>query len=280
MELDKNFEDSLAGLVFAALRKDTEDVKDCAAFVTKRLEGYGSKDCAEKLRQMLGERNFVDGAWTPERWWGETHGQEKEGQVYGFYGPRQGVEVRDTPDPPSILTPDQRMTVEEILTVARRRLQDSEPCPTCMLTYGTAVQEPFHLAFYIARQLRLECTVIVPHSTVDSRVGRWSGQLHRLREYAAGKPRVLVLGNLHDFCNSAFVKGSWRAEELKCIRDRFLEVLSMLESPTVVVACTNMEMELDPENWERFTYRMELNATDPNPWLLLARSVARYVSEG
>lgn len=229
---------------------------------------------------MLGERDFVDGAWTPGHWWRETYCQEKEDQLYGVYGPPQGVEVRDTCDPPSILTPDQCMTVEEILNVTRRRLQDSELRPACMLTHGTAVQEPFDLAFYIARQLRLECTVIVPHSTLDSRVGRWSGQLHRLREYPAGKPRVLVLGKLDEFCNSALVKDSWRAEELKCIRDRFLKALSMLELPTVVVACTNLEMELDPEDWERFTDRMELNAADPNPWLLAARIVARYISEG
>lgn len=36
----------------------------------------------------------------------------------------------------------------------------------------------------------------------------------------------------------------------------------MLEVPTVVVACTNMEMELAPEDWEHFGYRIELNAAE------------------
>ena len=46
MEPDKNFKGSLLGLLGAALRHDIEDVKDCAAFVAKRLDGYGG----ERLR--------------------------------------------------------------------------------------------------------------------------------------------------------------------------------------------------------------------------------------
>ena len=275
VELDKNFKDSLTGLVLAALRNDNEDVKDCAAFVAKRLEGYGEKDCAETLRRMLGRGDFVDGAWTPRRWWGDTSYQEKEEQLYGVYGAVQVTKSWNTFNPPSILTPDQRTTVEEILNVARVRLQDSEPRPTCVLTYGTAVEEPVELAHYIARQLRIECFVVQPGKKIDPRVGRWSGQLHRLSESVVEPPCVLVLKDLEDFCNSTYVEDSWRVEELKCVRDRFLKNLSMLEAPTVVVACTNMEMNLDPEDWERFTYRMELNAAEPNVWILLARGVAK-----
>ena len=275
VELDKNFKDSLTGLVLAALRQDSEDVKDCAAFVAKRLEGYGEKDCAETLRRMLGGGDFVDGAWTPRRWWGETSYQEKEEQLYGVYGAVQVTKSWNTFNPPSILTPDQRTTVEEILNVARVRLQDSEPRPTCVLTYGTAVEEPVELAHYIARQLQIECFVVQPGKKIDPRVGRWSGQLHRLSESVVEPPCVLVLKDLEDFCNSTYVEDSWRVEELKCIRDRFLKNLSMLEAPTVVVACTNMEMNLDPEDWERFTYRIELNAAEPNVWILLARGVAK-----
>ena len=48
----------------------------------------------------------------------------------------------------------------------------------------------------------------------------------------------------------------------------------MLEMPAVVVACTNMEMQLDVADWDKFSYRLELNAAEPNPRLVLARGLA------
>ena len=280
MELDKNFKGSLIGLLGAALQKDIDDVRDCAAFVAKRIENYGEKDCADTLRAILGSGDFVDGAWTPQSWVDESHRREEEDRLLRVYTSTQAAQAPDSDAPPSILTSENRAMIEEILEVARGRLQRQEPHPTCVLVYGTAIQEPVDLAQYIARRLGLEFVGIEPAKAYEPRVGRWSGQLHKLCTIAARRPRVLALLNLEKICDPALVQDSWRIEELKCIRDRFLKELSMLEVPTVVVACTNMEMELAPEDWERFGYRIELNAAEPDPWLLAGRGLALDGFEG
>ena len=264
----------MAGLLVAALRNDIEDVHECAAYVAKRLEGHGVQGCADRLRMILGGCDFIDGVWTPERWAEDWRYLDDDDQLYSVYETRRLVESRDLREPPSILTPEQRATVKEILNVAESRLQQGEPLPTCILTHGTAVQEPFNLALYIARRLSIECFMVKFRDPYESRSGRWSGQLHGLCEFAAAKPRVLVLRDIEKICNSVLVEDSWRKEALKCIRDRFLKKLSKLGNPTVVVACTNMEMKLDAGDWDLFGYRMELNATEPDPALMAFRSVA------
>lgn len=274
MELDKNFEDSMAGLLVAALRNDIEDVHECAAYVAKRLEDHGVQGCADRLRRILGGCDFIDGVWTPERWAEDWCDLDDDDQVYSVYETKRLVESRDLRQPPSILTPEQRATVKEILNVAESRLQQREPLPTCILTYGTAVKEPFDLALYIARRLSIECFMVKFRDPYESRSGRWSGQLHGLCEFAAATPRVLVLRDIEKICNSVRVEDSWRKEALKCIRDRFLKKLSKLGNPTVVVACTNMEMKLDAGDRDRFGYRMELNAAEPDPALMAFRSLA------
>lgn len=280
MELDKNLRGSLTGLLGAALRKDIPDVKDCAAFVAKRLQDQGEKDCAQDLRNLLGGEDFIDGAWTPQHWVDETHHREREDPLLRIFRSYEGAQPLGSAAPPSILTAENRTIVKEILEVARLRLQRQEPLPTCVLVYGTAIQEPVDLARYIARQLELEFVGIEPTKVCERRVGRWSGQLHRLCDVATKRPRVWALLKLEKFCDSALVQDSWRIEELKCVRDRFLKELSLLETPAVVVACTNMEMELAPEDWERFSYRIELNAAEPDPWLLLGRGLAAYGFDG
>lgn len=274
MELDKNLRGSLTGLLGAALRKDIPDVKDCAAFVAKRLQDQGEKDCAQDLRNLLGGEDFIDGAWTPQHWVDETHHREREDPLFRISRAYKGAQPPGSGAPPSILTAENRAMVEEILEVARLRLQRQEPLPTCVLVYGTAIQEPVDLTRYIARQLGLEFVRVEPTKACERRVGRWAGQLHRLCDVAANRPRVWALLKLEKICDSALVQDSWRIEELKCVRDRFLKELSLLETPAVVVACTNMEMELAPEDWERFSYRIELNAAEPDPWLLAGRGLA------
>ena len=276
MELDKNFKGSLLGLLGASLRKDIEDVKDCAAFVAKRLEDYGEKDCADQFREMLGTGDFVDGAWTPQYWEDRSHSHYREegDPLFRVFGSKPSATPPENDDPPSILTSEQRVTIQEFLEVARVRMQNFEPVPTCMLVYGTARQEPIDLVQYIARQLRLLWFVVEPTRGVESGTGRWSGQLHRICKIAARGPCVAALLNFEMICTSTCVQDSWRVEELKCIRDRFLKTLSMLEMPAVVVACTNMEMQLDVADWDKFSYRLELNAAEPNPRLVLARGLA------
>ena len=280
MQLDKNFEDSLAGLLVAALGNDVEDVHECAAYVAKRLEGHGAQNCADRLRRILGGGDFIDGVWTPERWADDWCNLDDDDRLYSVYETKRLAEYRNVREPPSVLAPEQRATVKEILNVARSRLQQGEPHSTCMLAFGTAVQEPFDLALYIARKLGVECFLVEFSGPHEARVGRWSGQLHRLCEFAAQTPLVLVLRMIEDACNSVYVEDSWRVAELKCIRDRFLKRLSMLGTPTVVVACTNMEMNLDAGDWERFDYQMELNAAEPKPWLMVFRSFALGDQEG
>ena len=280
MQLDKNFEDCLAGLLVAALGNDVEDVHECAAYVAKRLEGHGAQNCADRLRRILGGGNFIDGVWTPERWADDWCYLDDDDRLYSVYETKRLAEHRDVREPPSVLAPEQRATVKEILNVARSRLQQGEHLPTCMLTYGTAVEEPFDLALYIARKLGIDCFAVRFNDPFESRVGRWSGQLHSLCEFAARTPRVLVLLKIEKICNSALVEDRWRVAELKCVRDRFLKRLSMLGTPTVVVACTNFEMELDTGDWDRFGYRMELNAIEPNPALLAIRCAVLDDSEG
>jgi len=274
MEPDKNFKGSLLGLLGAALRHDIEDVKDCAAFVAKRLEGYGVKDCADQFREILGTGDFIGGAWTP-RYMGDEFRYREEGPpLFRAFESERPAKFRENQDPPSILTPEQRVTIQEVLEVARVRLQKLEPLPTCMLVYGTAIQEPMDLVRYLARQLRLWWFAVEPINVVESRTGRWSGQLHKLCEVAAHGPCVAAVLKLDKICAPAFIQDSWRVEELKCIRDRFLKNLTTLGTPTVVVACTNMEMELDAADWDRFSFRMELNAAEPDPWLAAARGLA------
>lgn len=212
MELDKNFRGSLAGLLRAALRQDIEDVKDCAAFVAKRLEDQGEQECADNMRSMLGAADFVDGAWTPQCWGDESHRREEEDPLLRVYTFTQAAQPPDSDAPPSILTPENRAVIEEILKVARGRLQRQEPHPTCVLVYGTAIQEPVDLAQYIARRLGLEFVGIEPAKAYEPRVGRWSGQLHKLCEIAARRPRVLALLELEQICNPALVQDSWRIE--------------------------------------------------------------------
>lgn len=272
MQVDKDFEGGLAGLLLAAARNDLEDVKDCAAYVAKRFHGHGATECADRMRRMLGSQNFVDGAWTPERWADQRYRIDDEDWIYSVYRTKSSTESGETLELPPILAPEQRAMIEEIVTVARSRLQQGEPLPTCILAYGTAVQEPYELARYIAQQLRIECFVVRFDDPFGSKVGRWAGQLHRLRSFAAKSPCVLVLESIHDICNSVYVQDSWRVEELKCIRDKFLKDLSMLGTPTVVVACTNYEMKLDATDWDRFGYWVELNAAEPFPWVLAFRS--------
>ena len=280
MELDKNFRGSLAGLLGAALRQDIEDVKDCAAFVAKRLEDQGEEECADNMRSMLGAADFVDGAWTPQCWGDESHYREEEDPLFRIYRSNQSDEPWGPATPPTILTSENRAMIEEILEVARGRLQRQEPHPTCVLVYGTAIQAPVDLAQYVARQLGLEFIGIEPAKQYEPRVGRWSGQLHTLCKVAAKRPRVVAVVKLERICDPAMVQDSWRIEELKCIRDRFLKDLSMLETPTVVVACTNLEMELAPEDWERFSYRIELNDPEPDGWLMASRGLASGGFEG
>ena len=274
MKPDKNFKGSLLGLLGAALRHDIEDVKDCAAFVAKRLEGYGEKDCADQFREILGTGDFIDGAWTPRYTGDEFRYREEGAPLFRAFESERPAKFRENQDPPSILTPEQRVTIQELLEVARVRLQKLEPLPTCMLVYGTAIQEPLDLVRYIARQLRLWWFAVEPINVVESRTGRWSGQLHKLCEVAAHGACVAAVLKLDKICAPAFIQDSWRVEELKCIRDRFLKNLTTLGTPTVVVACTNMEMELDAADWDRFSFRMELNAAEPDPWLTAARGLA------
>ena len=280
MELDKNFRGSLIGLVGAALRQDLNDVRDCAAYVAKRVADYGEKDCADTLRSMLGEDEFIDGAWTPRYWVDDSVQREDEDQLLRVYQSKQTARPLGSDAPPPILTIESRAMIEEILEVARGRLQNQEPLPTCVLVYGTAIQEQVDLAQYMARRLELEFVGVEPLMACEPRVGRWSGQLHRLCEVAANRPRLWALRKLEKICDPAMVRDGWRIEELKCIRDRFLKNLSTLGTPAVVVACTNMEMELAPEDWERFSYRIELNAAEPDPWLLLGRGLAADGFEG
>ena len=279
MELDKYFRGSLIGLVGAALRQDVNDVRDCAAYVAKRVADSGEEGCAVTLRSMLGEDEFIDGAWTPRHWVDDSIQREDEDQLLRVYH-KQTARPLGSDAPPSILTPESRTMIEEILKVARGRLQKQEPLPTCVLVYGTAIQEQVDLAQYMARRLGLELVGVEPLMESEPRVGRWSGQLHRLCEVAANRPRLWALRMLEKICDPALVRDGWRIEELKCIRDRFLKNLSTLGTPAVVVACTNMEMELAPEDWERFSYRIELNAAEPDPWLLLGRGLAADGFEG
>ena len=274
MQVDKDFEGGLAGLLLAAARNDIEDVKDCAAYVAKRLHGHGATECADRMRRMLGSENFVDGAWTPERWADQRYRIDDEDWIYSVYRTKTSTEPGETLELPPILAPEQRAMIEEIVTVARSRLQQGEPLPTCILAYGTAVQEPLELARYIARQLCIECFVVQFDNPFGSQVGRWAGQLHRLCSFAAKSPCVLVLRSIDNVYDPVCVKDSWRVEELKCIRAKFLKDLSMLGTPTVVVACTNYEMKLDATDWDRFGYWVELNAAEPFPWVLALRSDA------
>ena len=279
MELDKNFSGSLIGLVGVALRQDVNDVRDCAAYVAKRVADSGEQDCADTLRTMLGEDEFIDGAWTPRHWVDDSIRREDEDQLLRVYQSKQAARP-GSDAPPSILTPENRTKIEEILEVARGRLQKQEALPTCVLVYGTAIQEQVDLAQYMARRLELEFVGVEPIMECEPRVGRWSGQLHKLWEVAAKRPRMWALRKLEKICAPAMVRDGWRIEELKCIRDRFLKNLSTLGTPALVVACTNMEMELAPEDWERFSYRIELNAAEPDPWLLLGRGLAADGFEG
>lgn len=280
MELDKNLRGSLVGLLNAALRQDVEDAKDCAAFVAKRLEDQGEKECADNLRSTLGAKDFIDGAWTPQCWGDESHYWAEEDPLFRIYRSMQAAQPSDSEEPPAILTSENRAMVEEILKVARGRLQRQEPHPTCVLVYGTSIQAPVDLAQYVARQLGLEFIGIEPAKQYEPRVGRWSGQLHTLCKVAAKRPRVVAFVKLERICAPAMVQDSWRIEELKCIRDRFLKDLSLLETPTVVVASTNLEMELAPEDWDRFSYRIEVNDAEPNGWLMASRSLASGGFEG
>ena len=56
--------------------------------------------------------------------------------------------------------------------------------------------------------------------------------------------------------------------------------LSTLETPVVVLACTNLEMRLDDASWERFSYRIELSAAEPGPWLMFARNLQPHGLKG
>ena len=280
MELDRNFEDSVVGLVCAALRKDIEDVDECTAYIARRLEGYGVQDCADKLRWLLYRSESIDGVPPAGRWQDEWCYLDDDDLLYTVYETEQVVESRDVRRPPSILTPEQRTMVKEVLSVARSRMQQGKPLPTCMFTYGTAIQEPFDLALHIAGELGVECFLIEFTDEDESRACRWSGQLYRLCEFAAEMPCVLVLRKVERICNLAFSKDSWRIEQLKCVREEFLNDLLRLEAPTVVVACTNVEMKLDAGEWERFGYRMELNVAEPDPGLMVFRSVALGDPEG
>ena len=280
MELDKNFKDCLVGLASAAVRKDIEDVLACTVYVARRLEGHGVQDCADKLRWIVGSCSFRDGVRPPGHWVGDWRYLNDDDPLYSTYRTKRLAEFPDVREPPSVLTPEQCAIVKEILCVARSRLQQDEPLPTCMFTFGTAIREPFDLACYIAGQLRVPCFVVEFSDEIESRAGRWFRQLDRLREFAAMAPCVLVLRKVERICNSVFVNDGWRVEELKWVREGFLNDLLELECPTVVVACTNMEMDLDAGGWERFGYRMELNAAEPDPRLMLFRSISLGDPEG
>lgn len=280
MELDKNFKDCLVGLAIAGVRKDIEDVLACTAYVARRLEGHGEQGCADRLRWIVGSCNLRDGVRPPGRWVGAWRDLDDDNLLYSTYRTKRLDEFPDVREPPSVLTPEQRAMVKEILCVARSRLQQDEPLPTCVYTFGTAIRVPFDLARYIAGQLRIPCFVIEFSDEFESRAGRWFRQLDRLREFAAVAPCVLVLRKVERICNSVFVNDGWRVEELKWVREGFLNDLLELECPTVVVACTNMEMDLDAGAWERFGYRMELNAAEPDPRLMLFRSISLRDPEG
>ena len=280
MELDRNFKDSLVGLVLAALRKDIEDVHECTAYIARRLEGHCEEDCAHTLRWVMCGCESIDGVPPHGHWLDEWCDLDDDDLLYEVYETEQIAESRDLCEPPSILTPEQRTMLTEFLCVARSRMQQGEPLPTCMFTYGTAIQEPFDLALHIAGELGVECFLVEFRHEDESRARRWSGQLYRLCEFAAGIPCVLVLRKVERICNAAFGTDSWRVEELKCVREEFLDDLLKLEAPTVVVACTNREMKLDAGEWERFGYRMELNDAEPDPGLMVFRSVALGDPEG
>lgn len=280
VELDKNFKDCLAGLVGAGARKDVEDVHECTAYIAKRLEGHGMQDFADSLRWIVLMSGSLDGVWTLGQWEDDLYNLDDVDRLYSVYGTARLAESRDLRKPPAVLTPEQLAMVKEILAVARSRLQHSEPLPTCLFTYGTAIQEPFDLALHIARELGIECSLVEFTEEIEKRSRRWSGQLFHLCEFAAASPRVLVLRKVERICNSVFVNDGWRVEQLKCVRERFLDDLLKLEAPTVVVACTNLEMDLDAGDWERFGYRMELNAAEPDPGLMAFRSVGLGDGEG
>ena len=280
MELDQNFQDSLAELLVAARRKDREDLNECAAYVAKRLEGFGVPEFADRLRRIVGAHDFIDGVWAPDRWANNWFRLDDDDRLFSIFDTKRSAESPKTHAPPSILTSEQHAMIEEILYVGKSRLKKLEPRSTCILTYGTAVEEPFYMALYIARQIQLECFRVEILNPYESRIGCWSGQLHWLREFAAKKPCLWILRTIEHICNTTFAPDGWRVEELICARNKFLKDLSLLDTPSVVVACTNFEMKLDAEVWEPFSYRMELNAAEPNPWLLFARNIARYVLAG
>lgn len=275
MELDKNFKDCLVGLASAAVRKDIEDVLECTAYIARRLEGHGEQGCADRLRWIWsGSMNDL----RPRLHWGADWSDlDDDDRLYFIYETDQ---LQDVYEPPSVLTPEQRAMVKEILYVAGPRLRQDEPLPTCVFTSGTAIQEPFDLARYIAGELEIECFLVEFRGEIESRAGRWSDQLERLREFAAETPCVLVLRKVERICDSTYVYDGWRVEELKCVRESFLNDLLELESPTVVVACTNLEMRLDAGAWERFDYRMELNVAEPDPGLMVFRSISLGDPEG
>ena len=280
MELDQHFQDGLAQLLVAARREDREDLNECAAYVAKRLEGFGVPEFADRLRRIVGAHDFIDGVWAPDRWANDWFRLDDGDRLFSIFETKQSAESRKALAPPSILTSEQHAMIEEILNVGKSRLKKLEPRSTCMLTYGTAVEEPYYMALYIARQLQLKCTWVEFLDSYEPGIGRWSGQLHWLREYAAKEPRVWILRKLENVCNTLLARDGWRIEELKCVRNKFLKDLSMLDTPAVVVACTNFEMKLDAEAWEPFSYRMELNAAEPNPWLLAFRSFLLDDSDG
>lgn len=280
MELDQNFQDSLAELLVAARRRDSEVLDECAAYVAKRLEGFGVPEFADRLRRIVGAGDFINGVWAPDRWANNWFRLDDDDRLFSIFETKRSAESPKTHAPPSILTSEQHAMIEEILNVGKSRLKKLEPRSTCMLTYGTAVEEPYYMALYIARQLQLESfrvEILNPH---EPRIGCWSGQLHWLREFAAKKPRVWILRKIEHICDTTYAESSWRAEELKSTRARFLKDLSMLDTAAVVVACTNYEMYLDAEAWEPFSYRMELNATEPDPLLLAFRKLALRDYEG
>ena len=278
MELDKNFKDCLVGLASAAVRKDIEDVHECTDYLARRLEGHGEHGCADGLRWVwFGATND---AWPLRHWEDAWCDLDDDDRLYSVYDTERLAEVRDVWEPPSVLTPEQRTMVKEILCVAKSRLQQDEPLPTCVFTSGTAIQEPFDLALYIAGELGIECFLVEFRDEIKSRARPWSEQLDWLREFATEIPGVLVLRNVERICNSALVYDGWRVEELKCVRESFLNDLLELESPTVVVACTNLEMRLDAGAWERFDYRMELNVAEPDPGLMVFRSISLGDPEG
>jgi SpoVK/Ycf46/Vps4 family AAA+-type ATPase len=245
-------------IVSGALRLDIQKVRNYTAFLADKMESEGDVDMAARLRKLLEES---DHELRPA---GLSVARALPVDSESRFPLVEAVDFKRVQEPAVLLTPHQKDTVQEFLSVAKchSQIEGSDiSASLSLLMYGPPGSGKSRLARHIAVELGLPLYIARLDGLISSFLGSTAKNIRALFEFASRTPCVLFLD---EFDAIAKLRGDTQElGELKRVVNSFVQNLDTIGQHSIVVAATNHQELLDSAVWRRFSYRIEFSYPSP-----------------